>query len=124
MASALLFLESGWPSHLQREEGKGLPWPLPFSSWEVEECEMVTPISPPEGSKEGVSMASTLLSLSLEGGGVWPVSLPSHLEGSREGVTMASTLLFLGSGWVVIIARRPTGNRRSSTAWTPRERAL
>ena len=51
MASTLLFLEGEgsllgkWRSvvivarsHFQREEGKRLPWPLPFFSVEVEVC--------------------------------------------------------------------------------------
>ena len=54
---------------------------------------IVTPISLPNGSREGVTMAATLLF--LEGGwGVIIVAIPLP-EGSRERVTVASTLLFL-----------------------------
>ena len=67
-------------------------------------CDHCHSLSLPEGSRGGVTMASTLLF--LEGGGsllgkwrsviiVTPIS-PS--EGSEERVTMASTLLFLEGG--------------------------
>ena len=39
---------------------------------------MVTPISLPKGIRGGMGMASILLF--LEGGGVWPWSLPSHFQ--------------------------------------------
>ena len=74
-------------------------------------CDHCHSISPPEGSKIGVTMASTFLF--LEGGGsliekwrsvviVAPISPP---EGSRERVTMASTLLFLRGGCLFHILR-------------------
>ena len=109
MASTLLFLEGGgsllgkWRSviivtrsHFQREEGKRRPWPLPFFSWEVEVCftsllaklmgcDHCHSILPSEGSREGVTMASTLLF--LEGGGSllekWRsviIVTPSHFQ--------------------------------------------
>ena len=98
---------------LQREEEKGRPWPLPLSSWKVDEG---THISPREDRREGVAMASILLFLKsgLGCGHSHSISSP---EGRRGGVAMASDFLCLQGGAVWPQALPPHLQREEGKWW-------